>query len=326
MIAKLNSDSPDDPCAASTGGAVTEIKDGIPCNILGQTGARVSRIGLGGFHLGKVSSDEESIRILRTAVDAGINFMDNSWDYHEGLSEVRMGKALRDGYRDQVFLTTKIAGRDEQTAQQQLEESLTRLETDCIDLLQFHEIIRVSDPDHIFAPDGAFAAVRAAQKAGKVRFIGFTGHKDPAIHLKMLRLAELHGFVFDAVLMPLNVMDAHYNSFQKLVLPVLLKHNIGRLGIKPLGGLHILRSNTVTAVECLHYAMSLATNVVITGCDSMKILDQALEAARTFRQLDLDEMAALEAKTAEAAKHGEYELYKTSTQFDSTRQHPEWLG
>src|SRR5467141_5114932 len=252
--------------------------------VLGSTGERVSAIGLGGWHLGLPTVDEQlSLRIVRSAVDRGINFMDNSWDYNDGASETRMGKALRDGYRDKVFLMTKIDGRSKAEAARQLDESLRRLQTDRIDLVQHHEILRYEDPHRIFDEDGANAALIQARKAGKLRYIGFTGHKDPRIHLYMLEVANENGFRFDTVQMPLNVMDAHYRSFEKLVLPELLKQNIGVLGMKAMANGHILKSNTVTPIECLHYALNLPTSVVITGVESMEILEQAFTAARTFR-------------------------------------------
>jgi len=237
-----------------------------------------------------------------------------------------MGKALRDGYRDKAFLMTKIDGRSRESATQQIEESLRRLQTDRIDLMQFHEVIRMSDPERVFGPDGALEAVVAAQRAGKIRYIGFTGHKSPAIHLHMLEIARQHGFAFDAVQMPLNVMDAHYESFATHVVPVLLEHDIGVLGMKPMGDPFVLVSGTVTAIECLHYAMNLPTSVVITGCDSLPVLEQALRAARTFRPLSEAEMAALLARTAPAAQGGKYELYKTTHHFDGTHANPQWLG
>src|SRR6476661_1108528 len=270
----------------------------IPKRPLGRTGEKVSMVGLGGYHLGMQKDEQESIRIIRAALDSGINFLDNSWDYNNGQSEIRMGKALRDGYRQKAFLMTKIDGRTRQAAAQQLEESLHRLQTDHIDLLQFHEVIRDTDPDRIFAKGGGMEAVIEAKKQGKVRYIGFTGHKSPEIHLKMLNTAFAHDFTFDAVQMPLNVMDAHYDSFEKKVLPVLVKHNIGVLGMKPMGDAIILRSKAATPVECLHYAMSLPTSVVITGCESMNILQQALDAARSFKQMSQEEVAQLLAKTA----------------------------
>jgi aryl-alcohol dehydrogenase-like predicted oxidoreductase len=294
---------------------------------LGKTGERVSPIGLGGWHLGLPHVDEQlGFRIVRSAIDRGITFMDNSWDYNEGASEIRMGRALRDGYRDKAFLMTKIDGRSKREATRQLDESLRRLQTDRIDLVQHHEVIRFDDPHRIFDPEGANAALLDARKAGKVRYIGFTGHKDPRIHLHMLEVAKEHAFFFDTVQMPLNVMDAHYRSFEKLVLPELVKQNIGVLGMKSMANGIILKSGTVTPLECLHYALSLPTSVVITGCDSMELLDQALEAVHTFRPLTVPQREALLAKTRAVAAHGEFEPFKTSSIFDSTATHPEWLG
>src|SRR5918911_1158857 len=250
----------------------------LPYRVLGSTGEKVSAIGLGGWHLGLKHVDEQlAIRIVRSAIDRGITFLDNSWDYNEGASELRMGKALRDGYREKVFLMTKIDGRSRKEAARQLDESLRRLQTDCIDLVQHHEVIRFDDPHRIFDEEGANAALIEARRAGKLRYIGFTGHKDPRIHLYMLEVATEHGFTFDTVQMPLNVMDAHYRSFEKLVLPELVRQNIGVLGMKSIGNGIILKSNTVTAVECLQYALSLPTSVVITGIDNMHVLEQAFQ-------------------------------------------------
>jgi aryl-alcohol dehydrogenase-like predicted oxidoreductase len=299
----------------------------MPYRVLGRTGERVSAIGLGGWHLSLTHVEEPlSIRIVRTAIDSGINFMDNSWDYNEGKSELRMGKALKGSYRDKVFLMTKIDGRSKKEAARQLDESLRRLQTDRIDLVQHHEILRYEDPHRIFDEEGANAALVKARQAGKLRYIGFTGHKDPHIHLHMLAVAKENGFAFDTAQMPLNVMDAHYRSFGKLVVPELVKQQIGVLGMKPLANGIILKSKTVTATECLHYALNLPTSVVITGCDSMKILEQALEAARTFQPMGEAEVRALLAKTAKAASKGEFELFKTTSIFDSTATNPEWLG
>jgi uncharacterized protein len=298
----------------------------IPYRVLGHTGEKVSIIGLGGYHLGQQSDEQESIRIIRTGLDNGINFLDNCWDYNGGVSEIRMGKALRDGYRAKAFLMTKVDGQTKKAAEQQLNESLRRLQTDHIDLLQFHEVIRDGDPARIFGSSGSLEAALSAKKAGKIRYIGFTGHKSPDIHLKMLETAFAHQFTFDSVQMPLNVMDAHFDSFEKKVLPVLVKHNIGVLGMKPMGDSIILQSKTASPVECLHYAMNLPTSVVITGCDSLPILQQALNAARSFKPMNKEEVAQLLVKTASAAAQGKFELYKTSHHFDGTYQNPAWLG
>ena len=299
----------------------------MPTRTLGRTGVKVSLIGLGGWHLGfKHIDDDLTLRIIRTAVDNGINFMDNCWDYNDGASEVRMGKALRDGYRERVFLMTKIDGRTKEEATKQLDESLRRMQVDHIDLVQHHEILRFEDPHRIFDEQGANAALLEARDAGKVRFIGFTGHKDPRIHLYLLEVAKDNGFQYDTVQMPLNVMDAHYRSFEKLVLPELVQQKIGVLAMKTLANGTILESKTVTAIECLQYAMNLPTSVVITGCESLKDLDQALTAARTFKPISEEQVRALLAKTEKAAARGEFELFKTTSVYDGTAAHPEWLG
>ncbi|MEH1804884.1 aldo/keto reductase [Nostoc sp.] len=295
--------------------------------VIGSTGEKVSAIGLGGWHISLKHVDEQlAIRLVRTAIDRGITFMDNSWDYNDGASEIRMGKALRDRYRDKVFLMTKIDGRSKKEAAKQLDESLKRLQVDCIDLVQHHEMIRYEDPHRIFDPEGANAALIEAREAGKIRYIGFTGHKDPHIHLHTLEVAAANGFKFDAVQMPLNVMDAHYRSFAKLVVPELVKQNIGVLGMKSLANGILLRSKTVTPIECLHYALNLPTSVVITGIDSMEILEQAFEAVRTFQPMNDEQVRSLLAKTAEAASRGEFEPFKTSSIFDNTAQNPDLLG
>jgi aryl-alcohol dehydrogenase-like predicted oxidoreductase len=301
------------------------VRDGMTYRKLGRTGERVSLLGLGGYHIGK-PDEQTGIRLIRTAVDHGVNFMDNCWDYHQGGSEIRMGKALRDGYRKKVFLMTKIDGRTREAAARQIDESLRRLQTDCIDLMQVHEIIRLEDPDRVFAAGGTMEAILASQKAGKIRFIGFTGHKDPLVHLRMLEIAADHNFRFDAVQMPLNVMDAHFRSFSQHVLPVLVKEQIGVLGMKSMAGSQILASKTVTPTECLHYAMTLPTSTVISGMDSMDILQKNLEAVRTFKPLGPEQMAALLKRTAAAASQGLYERFKTSHQHDGTARFPQWLG
>jgi uncharacterized protein len=287
-----------------------ETGSGVPMRKLGRTGEKVSMVGIGGYHLGKPDLDAKlTTQIIRSALDEGINFLDNCWDYNNGESERRMGIALHDGYRQKAFLMTKIDGRNKATAASQLNDSLKRLQT-----------------DRIFAAGGAIEAALEAQKAGKVRYIGFTGHKSPEVHLKMLATASAHGFTFDTVQMPLNVMDHHFDSFEVKVLPELVKKDIGVLGMKPMGDPFILESKTVTPVECLHYAMNLPTSVVITGCDSLSILQQALKAARDFQPLSPTEVASLLSKTAKAAQSGEFELYKTSHHFDGTYQNPQWLG
>lgn len=292
---------------------------------LGSTGERVSALGLGGAHLAK-PDEQEAIRIVRSALDRGITFLDNCWDYSNGECEVRMGKALRDGYRQKAFLMTKFDGRTRQAAAQQIDESLKRLQTDHIDLIQYHENIRLDDPDRFFAEGGALEAVQAAKQAGKIRYIGFTGHKDPLVHERMLDVARQHNFHFDSCQMPLNPMDAHFRSFANNVVPKLVEQGIAVLGMKSMGSGIILESNTVTPIECLHYALNLPTSVVITGCDSMKILDQAFETARTFKPLTEAEVIAILDKTRSAAVNGKYELFKISTHFDGTIKNPQWLG
>ena len=300
---------------------------GIPRRTLGRTGEKTSLVGLGGFHIGVASlSDEEASRIVRTALDSGVNFLDNCWDYNAGLSEVRMGKALRDGYRQKAFLMTKIDGRTVASARQQLEQSLSRLQTGHLDLIQIHEVIRMNDPERIFAPGGTLEYLEQARKEGKVRFIGFTGHKSPEIHLHMIEVARQHNYTFDTVQMPLNIMDAHFDSFAGKVVPVASKLNMGILGMKPIANGMILGSNTVTAVECLQYAMNLPTTTVITGCDSMKILQQAMDTARNFRPLSSEALAGLLSRTQAVGVAGKFEAYKTSHMFDGTYQNPQWLG
>ncbi|MGQ9683276.1 MAG: aldo/keto reductase [Anaerolineae bacterium] len=300
------------------------VEGQMPYRALGRTGERVSLLGLGGAHLAE-PSEAEAIRIIHTALDAGINFLDNSWDYSDGASERRVGKALKGGYRSKAFVMTKLDSQRREGAARQIEESLRRLQVEPIDLVQIHEVIRPGDPDAVLGPGGSIEALLEARRTGKVRYIGFTGHKDPAFFLRMLDIARERGLAFDTVQMPLNVMDAHYCSFEQRVLPVLLAEGIGVLGMKPLGGGYLLESGVISAEECLHYAMNLPTSVVITGCDSMDILQQALRAARSFRPLRPEQVQALLARTAPAAADGKYEHYKTDTRFDGTVHHPEWL-
>jgi aryl-alcohol dehydrogenase-like predicted oxidoreductase len=312
--------------AGARGAGEGEGSKDMPYRMLGRTGEKVSAIGLGGHHIGRPHDPSEGIRIIRSAIDRGITFMDNCWDYHDGESERRMGQALRDGYRQRVFLMTKFDGRTKSATASQINESLQRLETTTIDLMQYHENIRMEDPDRFFATDGPIEALQEAKKAGKIRYIGFTGHKDPAVHLRMLEVAEAHGFTFDACQMPLNPMDAHFRSFEKLVVPRLVQQGIAVLGMKPMGDGLLLKSGTVTPLECLHYALSLPTSVVITGCESIERLEQAIEAARTFRPPSRAQVAALLAKTRQAALTGQYELFKTTNHFDGTAHNPKWMG
>ena len=292
---------------------------------LGKTGERVSAIGLGGAHIGR-PEEKEATRIIRTAIDRGINFLDNCWDYSNGKCEVWMGNALRDGYRQKVFLMTKFDGRNKATTAKQIDESLRRLQTDRIDLMQYHENIRMEDPDMFFAEDGPLVALLEAQRAGKIRYIGFTGHKDPAVHLRMLEMAQARRFHFDTAQMPLNILDAQFRSFAHEVVPKLVQQGIGVLGMKPMAFGVIPQNKIATGIECLHYSLNLPTSVVITGCDSMERLDQAFEAAKTFKPLEKKELSALLTRTREAALSGKYEVFKTSTRFDGTARNPQWMG
>ncbi len=305
----------------------TPSADGMIYRTLGRTGERVSAIGLGGYHLGKPNLDEaEAIRIVHQAIERGINFLDNCWDYNGGVSELRMGKALAGGHRAKIFLMTKIDGRTKAEAARQIDESLSRLQTDHVDLMQFHEVIRLEDPDRIFAEGGGMEAMLEAKQAGKLRYIGFTGHKDPLVHLRMLDIARDHQFHFDAVQMPLNVMDAHFRSFGQNVLPVLNREGIAPLGMKCFGDHDILLSKTVEPIECLHYCLNLPTAVQITGIDNQAVLDQAFEAVRTFKPMSPTQVASLLERTRAAALTGKYEPFKTSPRNDGTAHNPQWLG
>ncbi|MCU1278843.1 MAG: Nucleoside-diphosphate-sugar epimerase [bacterium] len=298
----------------------------MPMRTLGRTGVKVSLLGLGGYHLGIPRADKEAVRIIHAAMDHGVTFLDNCWDYNGGKSEERMGIALAEPSRRQkAFLMTKLDGRTKDSAAQQLEQSLKRLRTDQIDLVQVHEVIRMEDPDRVFGPGGAIEALVAAKKAGKLRFIGFTGHKDPAIHLHMLETAAKHGFVFDSVQMPVNVMDAHYKSFAKKVIPRARETETGVLGMKALGSGIILQSGVVEAPECLRYSMSQPVSVQITGCDTMGVLEQALAVALGFTPMPATDQEKLLARTAQQASEGRFERFKTSGMFDGTAQHPKWL-
>jgi aryl-alcohol dehydrogenase-like predicted oxidoreductase len=290
---------------AATGGE-------IPRRPFGKTGVRVSILGLGGWHIGIQKDPAESYRLIRTAIDAGINFLDNSNDYNDGQSEIRMGEAIK-GRRDQVFLMTKFNFRDKKNALRELETSLRRLQTDYVDLWQFHSIERPEDPDWIFAPHGAIEACELAKKQGKVRFIGFTGHKSPDYHLKMLG----QPYAWDAIQMPLNVLDPHFGSFERMVLPEAVKRNLGIIGMKPLAFGNAPKTGVVTSTECLHYAMSLPVSVTLTGCETMERLETALAAARSFRKLSEAEMAALRERMKPFVNYGANEPYKITRDFDN---------
>src|SRR6202046_5716294 len=313
--------------AALTPAPVVSTSSGIGRRKLGRADAEVSIIGIGGYHIGiSAVTEQEALRIVRTALDQGINFLDNCWDYNDGASEERMGKALADGYRQKAFLMTKIDGRTGASARRQVEESLRRLKTDHIDLLQLHEVIRMGDPEQAFQPGNVMDVLQQARKEGKIRFIGFTGHKSPEIHLHMIETADKQGFPFDTVQMPVNALDKHYDSFQQKVIPVAQKHGMAVLGMKPLANGAIPKTNTVTAVEALHYAMSVPVTVTITGCDSMSVLQQALGVARNFKPLDEQQKIAILQKTAPIAMAGKFEAYKSSQIHDGTANNPEWLG
>jgi predicted aldo/keto reductase-like oxidoreductase len=300
----------------------------VPRRRLGRTQEQVSLVGMGGFHIGHpYLPDDDAIKLIHAGIDRGINFLDNAWDYNAGMSELRMGRALSvNGYRDRVFLMTKLDGRTKGAFNAQLDESLARLLTDRLDLVQFHENIRPDDADRIFAPGGAFEAALAAKAAGKVRYIGFTGHKDPDYHLHMIDLATQHGFTFDTVQMPLNVFDAHFKSFAAKVIPVAQKLDMGILAMKTFGDRNLLETGLVDPIDMLHYGMNLPVSVVITGIDKPEILDQAIAAAVSFQPLAPAKIEAILARTATLASDGSYERYKTSHFFDSTVQNPSWLG
>jgi uncharacterized protein len=306
--------------------AVTTV-NGIGRRKLGRADVEVSIIGIGGYHIGLSNvSEEDATRIVRRALDEGINFLDNCWDYNDGASEVRMGKALEGGYRQKAFLMTKIDGRTGTSARQQLEQSLQRLKTDHIDLLQIHEVIRMGDPEQAFQPGNVIDVLKQARQEGKIRFIGFTGHKSPEIHLHMIETADKHGFTFDSVQMPVNALDEHYDSFGQKVIPVAQKHGMAVLGMKPLANGAIPKTNSITAVEALHYAMSVPVTVTINGCESMANLEQALSVARNFKPLDEHQKIAILQKTAPIAMAGRFEAYKSSHIYDGTFSNPQWLG
>jgi predicted aldo/keto reductase-like oxidoreductase len=291
----------------------------------GKTGEQVSALGLGGYHIGLLKEESESIKLIRTAIDRGVTFMDNCWDYHDGKSEVWMGKALADGYRAKVFLMTKIDGRTRDAAARQIDECLKRLATDRIDLMQIHENIRMEDADRCFAEGGAVEALEAAKKAGKIRHIGFTGHKDPLVHLRMLDVAGRHKYRFASCQMPLNVLDAGFRSFAGIV-PRLLEEGVAVLGMKPMASGAIVANKLATPKECLTYALSQPASVVISGMDSMKVLEANLDVVKGFKPMARDEMQALLARVAPQAETGNFERFKTTADFDGTAHYPQWLG
>jgi predicted aldo/keto reductase-like oxidoreductase len=306
---------------------VVSTVNGIGRRKLGRSDAEVSIIGIGGYHLGLSSvSEHDAIRIVRTALDQGINFLDNCWDYNAGVSEVRMGNALADGYRQKAFLMTKIDGRTGAEARRQLEQSLARLKTDHIDLVQIHEVIRMTDPEQAFQPGNVVDVLKQARQDGKIRFIGFTGHKSPDMHLNMIHTADKHGFTFDTVQMPVNALDVHYESFGQKVIPAAVEHGMAILGMKPLSNGAILKTGAVSAVEALHYAMSVPVTVTITGCQSQANLEQALGVARHFKPMDEPQKIALLKKSAPLAAAGKFEDYKSSHIYDGTFNNPQWLG
>ncbi len=303
----------------------------IPKRPLGRTGEMVTCIGLGGAHIGRVPDAAASARIIHAAIDRGITFMDNSWDYNDGNSEKWMGQALaQSGYRKRVFLMTKVDGRDKASAKAQLDESLRRLQTDRIDLWQFHEIVRSNDPTRIFAPGGAYEAAVEAKQAGKIRYIGFTGHKKPAIHLEMLAVAAEHGWTPDTVQMPVNVLDPHYDSFVRQVMPELVKRQIGVIGMKTFGDGYIYEAVTgaglATPAEMLAYSLSQPTSVVVTGINNQMLLDQAVAVATNFKPMSDAQMANLLERTRRLGMTGQSQQMKVGFNFDSTHEHPEWLG
>jgi len=291
--------------------AATDVPD-IPRRPLGKTGVKVSMLALGGHHIGRIKDDSQSIQFIRRAIDMGVTFLDNAWEYHAGRSEELMGRALADGYRDKVFLMTKHHGRDKRTAMEHLEDSLRRLRTDVIDLWQFHEVVYDRDPEMIFAPDGGIEAADLARKQGKVRFIGFTGHRDPLLHLTMLA----YGYPWDAVQMPINVLDPHFKSFQKHVLPVLVRRNIGVIAMKTMGSGYVLRANVTTPEEALRYVWSQPVSTIVSGMDSEQMLGANAATARAFRPMSPAEQAALLEKTREAGLAGKFEPFKTAPNFD----------
>ena len=285
----------------------------IPRRPFGRHTELVSALGLGGYHIGSIGTEREAVHLIHAAIDAGVTFLDNAWEYHEGKSEVRMGKAIRDR-RDRVFLMTKVCthGRDGKTALRQLEQSLRRLQTDYLDLWQIHECAYYNDPERHFAKGGVVEALERARKDGKVRYVGFTGHKDPEIHLEMLS----YKYPFDSCQLPLNGFDATFRSFEQLVLPELRRQRIAALGMKSFGAGPSVKRKAVTPQEALRYAMSLPVVTTISGIDSMRILRQNVAIAQGFKPLSERQMDAYRRRLADEAADGRYELYKTTAQHD----------
>ena len=301
-------------CAAGTAGHVlaASSRTDIPTRPLGATGVNVSILGLGGYHIGTIRDEDRCTRLIRRAIDSGVTFMDNAWEYHNGRSEELMGKALAGGYRDKAFLMTKHHGRDKKTAMEHLEDNLRRLRTDVIDLWQFHEVVYDKDPEMIFAAGGGIEAAELAKKQGKVRFIGFTGHRSPVIHLKMLA----YGYPWDAIQMPMNVLDAHWKSFQKNVLPILVRRNIGVIAMKSLASRHVLLTNVVTTKEALDYVWSQPVSTIVSGIDTEQFLEANAGMARAFEPMSETEQAAVLDKTKEVALTGKFEPFKTAPNYD----------
>lgn len=274
----------------------------------------VSALGLGGYHLGSIPSVREAIRVVHAAIDAGVTFLDNAWEYHEHESEERMGRAI-EGRRDQVFLMTKVCthGRDGKVAMRQLEDSLRRLKTDRLDLWQVHECAYYNDPDLHFARGGVIEALDRAKRQGKVRFVGFTGHKDPDIHLRMLSF----GYAFDGCQLPLNVFDASFRSFEQRVLPELLRQRIAPIGMKSLCGHgEAVTKRVISAADALRYAMSLPVATTVSGIDSMKVLKQNIRVATDFKPFTATQMERLRHRMADVAADGRFERYKTTAEHD----------
>lgn len=301
------------------------MSTGIELRPFGRTGESVSCIGLGGFHLGVPKDPEIAVEMVRSAVEAGITFMDNSWDYHGGESEMRMGRALEGGLRDRVFLMTKLDSRTREGTMRQLEESLTRLRTDHLDLLQLHEVIRHEDYTDALAEDGPFAAYRELKEQGVIRFFGFTGHKDPTYHRRLIEEAVKHGLVPDSVQMPINPFDASFRSFRQEVLPLCQEHGIAVIGMKPLGAGKLVGRAGLEAADLLRWSLSQPVSVVVTGCESAEDVAQAVSVASGFVAVPQRDLDVIAEKVAPLAREGVYEEYKVSDKHDSTAKNRHWM-